>query len=307
LPDAQAQHWTILGPGAIGSLWAMYLGKSGHSVSLVGHKPRSGTFTLIADEAQLEEPMEVIKPEQLSQAITHLLVTTKAQDTLPALNKLRPLLLPGSTIVVLQNGMAALDVLEQFPEQTVYAAVTTEGAYRKDPFTVVHAGRGKTYIGALNQSNTLQNTQQLCQQLAAEPITLQPVIDIVERLWKKLAINCAVNALTVKYDCRNGELLDIPEVVTMINGICEEVRQVANALKLTVDFSQLEQDVSTVLQATAKNYSSMYQDVRQQRGTEIDYINGYLCRQAEHLQISCPLNQKLVHWIKGLPRENTKG
>jgi 2-dehydropantoate 2-reductase len=28
--------------------------------------------------------------------------------------------------------------------------------------------------------------------------------DILTRLWRKLALNCAINPLTVLHDCRNG-------------------------------------------------------------------------------------------------------
>ncbi|MFT7914881.1 ketopantoate reductase C-terminal domain-containing protein, partial [Salmonella enterica] len=34
--------------------------------------------------------------------------------------------------------------------------------------------------------------------------------EILSRLWRKLALNCAINPLTVLHDCRNGELLQHP-------------------------------------------------------------------------------------------------
>lgn len=35
-------------------------------------------------------------------------------------------------------------------------------------------------------------------------------LDILSRLWRKLALNCAINPLTVLHDCRNGETARAP-------------------------------------------------------------------------------------------------
>ncbi len=49
-----------------------------------------------------------------------------------------------------------------------------------------------------------------------------------------------------------------------------------------------------VVQATAENYSSMAQDVKFKRRTEIEFINGYLVRHGERLDIITTENKKLV-------------
>jgi 2-dehydropantoate 2-reductase len=39
------------------------------------------------------------------------------------------------------------------------------------------------------------------------PASPQWSTDILTRLWRKLALNCAINPLTVLHDCQNGGLL----------------------------------------------------------------------------------------------------
>lgn len=48
-----------------------------------------------------------------------------------------------------------------------------------------------------------------------------------------------------------------------------------------------------MVEATASNYSSMQQDLAAQRPTEIDYITGYILRQAQPLGLSLPRHQQL--------------
>jgi 2-dehydropantoate 2-reductase len=69
----------------------------------------------------------------------------------------------------------------------------------------------------------------------------------------------------------------------------------------------LHSDVQRVIQATAANYSSMYQDVAQGRRTEISYLLGHACATAERHHCVAPhlqqLKVRLVQHLtdKGLP------
>jgi 2-dehydropantoate 2-reductase len=52
------------------------------------------------------------------------------------------------------------------------------------------------------------------------------------------------------------------------------------------------------MHATAANQSSMLRDVLQGRPTEIDYITGYLCSEADRLGVPCPANQQLLNQVR---------
>ena len=52
-----------------------------------------------------------------------------------------------------------------------------------------------------------------------------------------------------------------------------------------------------VAAATAPNYSSMQQDLVAGRPTEIDYITGYILREAQPLGLHMPLHQQLYDAI----------
>lgn len=52
------------------------------------------------------------------------------------------------------------------------------------------------------------------------------------------------------------------------------------------------------IRTTAGLTSTMLQDVRAGRQTEIDYINGYISAQAERLGIPCPKNEKIIEMVK---------
>lgn len=86
-------------------------------------------------------------------AIDSLIVTTKADLTVEALQPLVPRLTPASTVVLLQNGMGLLDevaesfwpVKEERPRFLV--GNVTHGAWAKRQEHIVHAGLGNIFLG----------------------------------------------------------------------------------------------------------------------------------------------------------------
>ena len=58
------------------------------------------------------------------------------------------------------------------------------------------------------------------------------------------------------------------------------------------------QRAESVCKATARNVSSMLQDVLNSKPTEIDYINGVIARQGKALGIPTPVNDLLIDLIK---------
>jgi 2-dehydropantoate 2-reductase len=285
--------WYVLGAGAMGCLWAAYLTLAGFPVILITRTQRHGAAITLSKNNQSEavaiQKITISELNQSSINIKHLLVTTKAQQTLDALTDIQSHIDTDATLLILQNGMASKEIATLLTTQQLIKGITTDGAYRSDELSVVHAGVGETLIGDGCIINCLPE----------QYLTIKHCDDIDNKQWQKLAINCAINGLTVIYQCRNGELLNNPEAMARIKTLCDEITTVMQALNIPLENSDrlFEQTVHT-LTITADNYSSMYQDSQQQQTTEIDYINGYLCNEAKRLNISCPENQRVLAAIK---------
>ncbi len=310
-------HWHILGAGAIGSLWASYAYRNGQAVTLLlpnleqlhAYQEAGGINATLDQGTQSLLPLPVLATEQLRAAapITFLLVCTKAQQTLSALHGVREYLADGAIIVLLQNGLGIAEQIQaECPGSTVLQASTTEGAFRRKRFDLVHAGRGATQLGQPSLSST--DTPQarlpsealatLAASLSFPPldVTVSDNIDAV--LWRKLAINCAINPLTVKYRCRNGELLDKPDALADMAELVAEIEQLSATLGRQAWIYPLLEQVQKVARDTAQNRSSMLQDIEAGRVTEIDYITGYLCRLAAEHGLGLPHNQALLEAVR---------
>lgn len=303
--------WYIIGAGAIGCLWAAYWRQAGADVVLITPQPRTGnTLQLTIADNTVELPVQCLSLDQLVNSgatIDRLLITTKAQDTAAAMQAIAANISAQAILICLQNGMAGMTLPTLFPRQTVLTAITSDGAYRSSAMSVIHAGFGTTWLGC-SQANGSPSTDltAILQELPTAYLDIRLCENIERRQWQKLAINSAINALTVIYDCKNGELLNKPEALTQIAQLCQEFDQVASAARIEHDKAgDLNLLVQQTLSNTAENFSSMYQDIQQKKGSEIDFINGAICQLGRQYHIATPHNQYLVDTIKALQTTNS--
>ncbi len=299
--------WHILGAGSLGTLWAARLARAGLPVQLIlrDHArlrsyEQAGGLTLIEQGRAQCFAIAAQTPDH-PHPIQRLLLACKAYDAAAAVTQLAPRLADGAEIILLQNGLGSQDeVARAAPQARCIVASSTEGAFRQADFQVVFAGHGHTWLGdPLN----VQPPAWLAD-LQRAGIAHDWSLDILSRLWRKLALNCAINPLTVLHDCRNGELREHPAQVARL---CHELTELLQRCGHDAAAEDLHNDVQRVIQATAANYSSMHQDVSQGRRTEIAYLLGYACDAAQRQQLPLPHlqalhSQLLAHLnARGLP------
>lgn len=218
------------------------------------------------------------------------------------------------------------------------AGITTHGAYPKGPFTVVQKGIGSIQLGYVpsdaevlasqassgiswftpapaptppplehltSTTEYLISTLLECPLLCAEHVPLHELLSIQA---EKLAINAVVNPLTVMYDCQNGELLENFHVTLTMRLLLQEVSAVLCALPELAGVAgretrfaaeRLYDVVVRVVRATGENWSSMAQDVRGGKQTEVDYINGWVVRRARELGVPFTVNALMCAVVKG--------
>ncbi len=302
MTDKDPSTIAVVGPGAIGCLIAAGLAAGAdNTVLLVDHDSERAAFLnrrgLIVERHGKKEKVDglvVTTAAHLTQPVDYIFLTVKSNAVADAVDQIRPQLANCRLLVAMQNGIGHLDTLAAFPRSA--AAVTAMGAYLKGQGHVVHAGTGPTSIGGLGAAvrpDCLTAVAHLLDH-AGFPATVST--DIHRDIWQKLLVNVGINALTAILDCANGELLDNDWACqTMVDAITEAVA-VARATGVTISGDPVDR-ARSVCQATAANISSMLQDVRRQRPTEIDAINGAVVRLARRYGLTAPVNAMLTEKV----------
>jgi 2-dehydropantoate 2-reductase len=159
------------------------------------------------------------------------------------------------------------------------------------------AGVGPTKLGRWEGPNTPE-LEALREHLCRAGIETELSESIERLLWEKLLVNCAINPLTALFDRPNGALLEDIQLREIAREVVRETLRVARAHGVVLSDEEAIERVETVASKTARNISSMLQDVRHGRPTEIDYINGAVVREGQRLGIPTPLNLLLTKLLK---------
>ena len=143
-----------------------------------------------------------------------LLVPLKAPQVSPAVKNLQSVLPRHAPILLLHNGMGTIEELKEVQQPLL--RITTHAAMR-DGTVIKHVAQGITHIGpASRESAALSDIADILHQALPDVAWHD---NIASASWRKLAVNCVINTLTVEHDCQNGAAR-WPE---QINRLCEEL------------------------------------------------------------------------------------
>jgi len=200
----------------------------------------------------------------------------------------------------MQNGIDHIDHIMGSSAIPV-AGITSEGATLKKAGYVIHGGAGITRLGFLREGHNtdVNKLNQLTSLLSRSGLHSEITATPLQHIWAKLFVNVAINALTALHDKPNGWLLSSKSCRKIMTEAVREAEKIAYALNVPV----LEDPVQAAFQvceATSSNISSMLQDVRKKRITEIEAINGAIVKEGKKLAIPTPFNEELVTRIKKL-------
>jgi 2-dehydropantoate 2-reductase len=310
VPPTIAPDIAILGAGAIGQLLCHQLLQAGERVAFIGRDPAPTkdislgiSLNISLEFCPLKGPEQRYRVPLMDRAqlgqLRLLLVCVKAHQVVDALTPLLNELDEGCQLVLLHNGMGPhLALSPLIAGRSLTLGTTSQGALRQSPWHTRQTGTGLTQLGHFQGPKLSPEFKALL--LEAIPGS-EWVDDILPCLWQKLAVNAAINPLSAIHDCPNGALA-APEFAGEIAAVIDELLCVAAADGITLERTALLERVYSVIALTAGNYSSMVQDLRHGRMTEIDSINGYLCRCGEVHGLNTQVNRRLWQQVLRLQR-----
>ncbi|WP_449246013.1 ketopantoate reductase family protein [Desulfarculus baarsii] len=299
-------HVAVVGPGAMGLLFACRLSQAGAAVTLIDHRPERAArvaaqgVTIEDETGQSTLAIDITAdPAALAKADLAL-VCVKAHGTAQVAATLAKHLDARARALTFQNGAGNVEALTQAlgPER-VLGGITSEGATVLGPGRVRHAGRGQTHIGPAEGPPDAY-CGQAADLLARAGFAVSQVEGVQNLIWTKLIINVGINALTAILDAPNGRLLELPSARRLMDLAVDEALGVGLAYGVRFLHQDMPQAVRDVARRTAKNVSSMRADVQNKRPTEVEFINGAVCRMGQEKGLATPINQTLTLLVKAI-------
>ncbi len=296
------QDILLVGTGALATLFAARLSEAGHAVHMLGTW-KKGLDELkqhgarIVDSNGNERAYKVHATDDPREVdgVKMALVLVKSWQTERASLQLKESLANDGLAVTLQNGLGNRETLiRDLGSARVSLGITTTGATLLGPGLVRAGGDG---VISIEQNQALGPLEAA---LRSSNFNLQVVDDAQSLIWGKLVINAAINPLTALLRVPNGELLSHPKARKMMAALARETADVATAEHVHLPFSNPVSAVEDVARKTARNHSSMFQDVSRGAPTEIDSICGAVTRRAEVHGISTPFNRACWQMVSAI-------
>lgn len=298
---------TIIGPGALGTLFAAKLWTKNKQINLLDYKiERASSLStygirLVADNAELIAfPQVTVDPTKLGKQ-EFVLVLVKAHQTKYILNPLKKLCSKDTLVISLQNGIGVGDILKSVvSSRNIVLGTTTHGANIGPDGIVKHAGTGITIIGKYEMSNAVDNRLNIFARILSDAgFETLVVEDIYPYLWKKLLVNVGINPLTAICGLKNGMLLDKREIKRIQEMAVREAYSILEAAGIDIGMTVEEvlEFVKEICIKTSDNISSMLQDRIKGVETEINFINGAILKEARMLGMAAPVNEILTNLV----------
>lgn len=210
--------------------------------------------------------------------------------------------LKDSQFVLLMNGMGNVERLGLFGRK-VFQGITSTGVVLSGPGQIELRGRGKTVIEVGLDEGI---SQFMLRRFHENEFDLEFALDFRRHQWNKLFANAVINPITALCGRRNGVVLS-PHLKPTVRVVVKECVSVAEAEGIAFDPEEVLKSICSVASSTRDNTSSMLQDIRSGRRTEIDSINGYVICLAMKHGLEAPLNQTLCSLVWSLQERDQPG
>ncbi|WP_312910642.1 ketopantoate reductase family protein [Natronosalvus caseinilyticus] len=295
----------VFGAGSLGSLVGGLLARA-HDVTLVAREPHASVVA--EDGLQIAGALEetthpAARTDGIDLEADLVVVTVKSSATEEAAKTLATGAFGAA--LSLQNGMSNEETLAEHLSCPVLAGTATYGAILEKPGVVTCTGLGEIVLGARDggPSSVADRVGEAFSRAGLETAVSS---SMPHRLWEKLAVNAAINPVTALADTPNGAVLETP-LRDLSRAAARETARIARVNGVSLANRQALAALESVATTTATNTSSMRQDVRAGRRTEIDAINGYVCDRAAACGLAVPTNQTLAALVRAWERENVDG
>ncbi|HEY2940668.1 MAG TPA: 2-dehydropantoate 2-reductase [Gaiellaceae bacterium] len=297
------QRVCVVGAGVIGSLYAAHLARVAE-VSVLTRREEQA-HALDEQGLRVSGKSDFVAHVTATADVGALpefelgIIATKATELEAAAARLEGRF-PAATLMTVQNGLGAEEIVRRFGDWSLLSAVTFMSGTRHGDAHVEYVLDTETWLGPY-ETTPLETAEAVAGLLVRSGLKALALPDVRPAQWSKLIFNATVNgvaALTgLPHDAHFAERAEPWQLGHLVHELVEEGRRVAGAAKVTLRDDPWEMNVLATRRGSA-HYPSMLEDVEAHRPTELELINGSLVREARRAGIEAPLHEAVYALVQ---------
>ena len=275
------------GAGALGSRFGYMLFKNNEDVTFVDtweahvENIRNKGLKVIIDDVDLGNfYIPIYKPEQISGKYDVIFVATKSMQLRPMLESVMHLLHEDTKIICILNGLGHVETLKDYvKEENILIGVTVWTSGLGGPGILEAHGTGKIELKQVKEVN-LERTLALVERFNDAGLNIKYSENTFQSIWHKAGLNCVLNTYCTLIDCNINQYGSFEKNLELTRAVLNEVTAVGRAEGVDVKQEIIENNIKNCfpLETAGAHYPSLYQDMKNGRLTEIDYLKGEVSR-----------------------------
>jgi len=293
----------VAGAGTIGSLLAAHLGRVADVSVLVRREEHaralnrdglrvSGRADFTARVTAAVDPAELPEPELV-------IVACKGSDLEAVADRLVGEF-AGATLMTIQNGLGAEEIVAARGPWPILSSVTFMSGTRHSDTHVEYVLDTATWIGPY-RATTAGSASAVAQLLVSSGLKAESYADLRPAQWSKLIFNATVNGVAALTGLPHDHHFAEEPVGPLVHALMEEGKAAAAGACVVLAEDPWEMNVFAT-QRGFRHSPSMLEDVRAQRPTEVELINGSLVRAAQANGVPVPLHEAVYALVRGKER-----
>jgi 2-dehydropantoate 2-reductase len=303
----------VVGAGVIGSLYAGHLARVAEVSVLVRREEHARALNehglrISGKSDFVSRPVASTNPGALSPFELGI-VATKATDLEAAAARLAGHG-EGATLMTVQNGLGAEEIVRRHGDWPLISAVTFMSGVRHADDHVEYELDTETWLGPYGGGGPPYGQVEEVRALIEESgLRARAFPDLRPAQWSKLIFNATVNTVAALTDLPHvsqfAALAASTDLGHVVHDLMEEGKRVAAAAGVELHEDPWEMNVLAVRRGETlaaeglyAHVPSMLDDVRSGRPTEVDFITGSLVREAQRVGVPVPLHTAMYRLVK---------
>jgi 2-dehydropantoate 2-reductase len=294
----------VAGAGSIGSLLAAHLARVAEVTVLTRREEHAAALReqglRVSGRSDFTAELDATADPAALPTDAGLAILASKSTDLEALAARLEGALSGATVMTIQNGLGAEEIVSAHGGWPLLSAVTFMSGTRRGDAHVEYVLDTATWIGPYRET-TEADARRVAELIEAGGLKAEAFPDLRPAQWSKLVFNATVNgvaALTgLPHDFHFAQTEQPSDLGHLVRDLVDEGKAVAAAAGVELHDDPWEMNVLAT-QRGHRHYPSMLEDVEARRPTEVELINGALVREAERHGVPVPLQTAVYRLVK---------